>query len=187
MNHSITIENTILSNLRDIPDFPKPGIVFKDITPILSDPAVFNEVIDGLSKVVAAYEPDCIAGIEARGFLFGTPLASKLKLPFVPIRKPGKLPWKKKSIAYTLEYGEATIEVHEDALDFAKKKQSGPVRVAVVDDLLATGGTTQASCKLIESIGGQIVLAAFVIELGFLPGREILEKITKVESLAIVK
>lgn len=184
-----TIEDTILNNLRDIPDFPKPGIIFKDITPILSDSKVFNEVIDSLIKVIKPYEPDCIAGIEARGFLFGTPISSKLNLPFVPIRKPGKLPWKKKSVSYTLEYGEATIEVHEDALDFARKsaKPNEKIRVAVVDDLLATGGTTQASCKLIEDIGGEIVVAAFVIELGFLPGRELLEKITAVEALSVVR
>ncbi|MDX1920737.1 MAG: adenine phosphoribosyltransferase [Candidatus Caenarcaniphilales bacterium] len=180
-----TIEETILKNLRDIPDFPQQGIIFKDITPILSDSTVFNKVIDSLIKVIEPYEPNCIAGIEARGFLFGTPISSKMNLPFIPIRKPGKLPWKKKSVSYTLEYGEASIEVHEDALDFAKK--NGQPKVAVIDDLLATGGTTQASCKLIEDIGGKIVVAAFVIELGFLPGRELLEKTTAVEALSVVR
>ncbi|MDJ0625471.1 MAG: adenine phosphoribosyltransferase [Candidatus Caenarcaniphilales bacterium] len=176
------IENKILNILRDVPDFPKPGIMFKDITPILSSPKLFSETIDALTNLVQKYQPNCIAGIEARGFLFGTPIASKLQLPFIPIRKPGKLPWKKKSVSYSLEYGEATIEVHEDALDFVE----GKPKVAVIDDLLATGGTTEASCKLIKQINGEVVVAAYVLELGFLTGRQIIEEHAAVESLATV-
>jgi len=181
MTQSTSIESTILKALRDVPDFPKPGIVFKDITPILSTPPVFAQVIDNMAQIISTFQPSHIAGIEARGFLFGTPIARQLKLPFVPVRKPGRLPWKKKSIAYTLEYGEATIEIHEDALGEGKLK-----RVAIVDDLLATGGTTKASCELIQALGGQVVLASFVVELGFLSGRKVLEDTVPVRSLAIV-
>lgn len=175
------MENTILKALRDVPDFPKPGIIFKDITPILSEPKLFDQVIDGLVALIQSHNPTHIAGIEARGFLFGTPIARQMGLPFVPIRKPGKLPWKKKSISYTLEYGEASVEIHEDALDGQEIK-----RVAIVDDLLATGGTTQAGSQLIKALGGEVVVAAFVVELGFLPGRKLLENTVPVRSLAIV-
>jgi adenine phosphoribosyltransferase len=177
-----TLENQILQTLRDVPDFPKPGIIFKDITPILSSPQVFSKTIDGLVELIEPYKPNCIVGIEARGFIFGAAVALKMGLPFVPVRKPGKLPWKKKQISYTLEYGEATIEVHEDALEGIAASS----KVAIIDDLLATGGTTQAACELINAIGGQVGVCAFVVELGFLNGRKILEHTAPVGSLAKV-
>lgn len=176
------LQNEILQTLRDVPDFPKPGIIFKDITPILSNPDVFSKTIEALVETIAPFKPNCIVGIEARGFIFGAPVALKMGIPFIPVRKPGKLPWKKKQISYTLEYGEATIEVHEDALEGVAAKS----KVAIIDDLLATGGTTQAACQLIQSIGGEIAVCAFVVELGFLEGRKLLEAIAPVKSLASI-
>jgi adenine phosphoribosyltransferase len=176
------LESLILKTLRDVPDFPKPGIIFKDIAPVLSNSQVFQSVIDGLIDIIKPYGVTCIAGIEARGFLFGAPIAYSMGLPFVPVRKPGKLPWKTKSKSYTLEYGEATIEIHEDAFEAIE----GEKKVALIDDLLATGGTTKAACELIESVGGKVAVAAFVVELGFLPGRNILKPHTEVKSLSIV-
>ncbi len=176
-----TLENTIKDSLRDVPDFPKPGIVFKDITPILGNPVIFNQTIEGLIEIIKPFGANAIAGIEARGFVFGAPVAAKLNLPFIPVRKPGKLPWKTRKVAYALEYGEATIEVHEDALECINQPLA---KVAIIDDLLATGGTTQAACKLISSLGGEIVVCAFVVELGFLNGRQILKDNSAVCSLA---
>ena len=151
--------------IRDVPDFPVPGIVFKDITPVLKDPKALASVIDSLADVYKDKEIDSVVGIESRGFIIGTPLALKLGVPFVPIRKEGKLPFKKHKVSYKLEYGEATIEMHTDAL--------GPGdRVLIVDDLLATGGTTAASIELVEKLGATVVGCAFVIELGFLRGRD---------------
>lgn len=175
------LENTIKNSLRDVPDFPKPGIIFKDITPILGNPKVFNQTIEGLIEAIKPFGANAIAGIEARGFVFGAPVASRLNLPFIPVRKPGKLPWKTSQISYALEYGEATIEVHEDALECIN--QVVP-KIAIIDDLLATGGTTQAACKLISSLGGQIAVCAFVVELGFLQGRKILASDAPVCALA---
>ncbi|MFN5540067.1 MAG: adenine phosphoribosyltransferase [Candidatus Melainabacteria bacterium] len=188
---TLTLEQNIIQTLRDVPDFPKKGIIFKDITPILSDPKLFDETLKGLVSLISEFEPTHIAGIEARGFIFGAPVAREMKLPFVPIRKPGKLPWKTKQKSYSLEYGEATIEIHEDALDQTNStSQMNNVaqvkRVVVIDDLLATGGTSQASCELIQAIGGEVVACAFVVELAFLKGRDILEGLTKVKSLAII-
>ena len=150
--------------IRDVPDFPKPGIVFKDITPLLQSPEGLQEAIDGLA---ALYDPDgydVVCGIESRGFIFGTALAHSLGKGFVPIRKPGKLPWKTASESYDLEYGSDTIEIHEDAVNPGQ-------RVLLVDDLLATGGTMSAALKLVRRIGGKAVGCAFVIELRFLNGR----------------
>jgi adenine phosphoribosyltransferase len=175
-----SLENKIKTSLRDVPDFPKPGIMFKDITPILSDPILFNETTDGLVKLIEPYGVNCIVGIEARGFIFGAPVAQRMNLPFVPIRKPGKLPWKKQSISYTLEYGEATIEIHEDALECV----GANCKVAIIDDLLATGGTTKAACDLIAILKGKVEVCAFVVELGFLSGRQILDTNCAVKSLA---
>lgn len=153
--------------IRDIPDFPKPGIVFKDITPVLSDREAFPRVIDMLA---ARYLKgiDVVAGIESRGFIFGAPLALKLGASFVPIRKKGKLPYKVIEASYDLEYGSATIEIHEDAVREGQ-------RVLIVDDLLATGGTAAAACNLIDKLGATVMECAFVIELAFLNGREKLE------------
>ncbi len=150
--------------VRDVPDFPLPGIVFKDITPLLGDGAIFRLAIDRFVADCAGLNIQKIAGIDARGFLFGATVADRLGLGFVPIRKKGKLPWQTESLAYQLEYGEAEIEVHTDAF------QPGE-RVTLIDDLLATGGTAAAAAKLIAKAGGEVVQAQFLIELGFLNGR----------------
>ena len=151
--------------IRDVPDFPKAGILFKDITPLLQSPEGLSRSIDGLAAMVAPEEYDIVCGIESRGFIFGTALAAKVGKGFIPIRKPGKLPWKTASESYELEYGTDTIEIHVDAVEGAK-------RVLMVDDLLATGGTMEAANKLVRRIGGEPVACAFAIELGFLNGRD---------------
>jgi adenine phosphoribosyltransferase len=154
--------------IRDIPDFPKEGIIFKDISPLLGDAAALTASIDQLAEKLAGKQIDAVAGVEARGFIFGPLLAQRLGVGFVPVRKPGKLPAATVSKSYDLEYGQATIEIHTDAI------QPG-ARVLVVDDLLATGGTAVAACSLLEELGGEIVACAFVVELSFLPGRAALE------------
>ena len=156
--------------IRDVPDFPKPGIVFKDITPILADPQAMEKIYEALAAPYAALDPPItkVLGIESRGFIFGTPLAQRLNAGFVPIRKPGKLPWKKVSESYALEYGEDTLELHEDSV--AKGE-----RIVIVDDLLATGGTLGAACRLVERLGAEVVGCTVVVELGFLGGRKKLE------------
>ncbi len=158
-------ESLIESYIRDVPDFPKPGIVFKDITPLLQSPEGLKLSIDLLAEVVDPAEYDLVCGIESRGFIFGTALADRLNKGFIPVRKPGKLPWKTESESYELEYGSDKIEIHIDAVRDAR-------RVLMVDDLLATGGTMEAALKLVRKIGGEPVAAAFVIELSFLSGRE---------------
>ena len=150
--------------IRDAPDFPKPGILFKDITPLLQSPEGLKSSIDGLAGLVDPASYDLVCGVESRGFIFGTALAHALGKGFVPIRKPGKLPWKTDSESYELEYGTDTIEIHTDAV-------SAGQRVLMVDDLLATGGTMEAALKLVRKIGGEPVGCAFVIELLFLGGR----------------
>jgi adenine phosphoribosyltransferase len=150
--------------VRDVPDFPKTGILFKDITPILSDGALLRTAIDCFVADCAGQGIRKIVGIDARGFLFGATVADRLGIGFIPIRKRGKLPWKTESLAYKLEYGEAEMEVHTDAFEPGE-------RVSLIDDLLATGGTASAAAKLIEKAGGNVVQAQFLIELGFLEGR----------------
>jgi adenine phosphoribosyltransferase len=154
--------------IRDVPDFPKAGILFKDITPLLQSPEGLRKSIEGLAAAVDPDSYDLVVGIESRGFIFGTALAHHLGKGFVPIRKPGKLPYKTASQSYELEYGTDTLEVHIDAFE------PGP-RALVVDDLLATGGTAEAALKLVRRVGGEPVACAFVIELSFLPGREKLD------------
>ncbi len=155
--------------IRDVPDFPKPGILFKDITPVLSDPALFKAAVDLFAERHRKSRLDMICAIEARGFLFGAALAYTLGIGIVPIRKKGKLPYKTIESSYSLEYGTATLAVHVDAL----KKGA---RVLLMDDLLATGGTAAASAQLIEQLGGEIVELDFLVELAFLKGREKLAK-----------
>jgi adenine phosphoribosyltransferase len=150
--------------IRDVPDFPKAGILFKDITPLLGHPEGLREVIAGLAAKVDPASYDLVCGIESRGFIFGTALAHHLGKGFVPIRKPGKLPWKTASQSYELEYGKDTIEIHVDACTPGQ-------RVLMVDDLLATGGTMAAALTLVRAIGGDPVACSFVIELDFLGGR----------------
>lgn len=151
--------------IRDIPDFPKEGILFKDITPVLADPAALREVVERLREYAVSKGAEVIAGIEARGFVLGAPLALALDAPFVPVRKLGKLPGETVRAEYALEYGTNTVEMQKDAI------QAGQ-RVLIVDDLLATGGTCAAAAQLIESLGGEVVGTAFMVELGFLNGRD---------------
>lgn len=151
-------------SVRDVPDFPKPGIVFKDITPVLSDGALLRMVIEGFVEATKPLNVTKVVGIESRGFIFGTPLAAALGVGFVPVRKKGKLPWDCESTSYALEYGEATVEIHRDAVHRGE-------RVVLIDDLLATGGTAAAAVELVERLGGIVAEAQFLIELEFLKGR----------------
>ncbi len=153
--------------IRDIPDFPAPGVMFRDITPVLQDPKAFKEVIDSMAECVVPTKPDVIVGIESRGFILGTPMAIQLGVGFVPVRKAGKLPAETLKAEYALEYGTNAVEIHRDAIEPG-------MRVAIVDDLLATGGTAKASIQLVEELGGIVVGANFLIELEFLKGREVL-------------
>jgi len=165
-------EYTLLSQglrnvIRDVPDFPKPGIIFKDITPLLASPELTNTAVDLLTVKIHEAMPtlDAIAGIESRGFLFGMLLANRLNIPFIPIRKSGKLPYHKVSQSYSLEYGTATIEMHVDAVE-------PDMEILIHDDLLATAGTACAAAELIKGQGAKVVGFAFLIELGFLNGIE---------------
>ncbi|MDE0804749.1 MAG: adenine phosphoribosyltransferase [Acidimicrobiales bacterium] len=158
----------LLDHLRDVPDFPEPGIVFKDITPLLADAKAFRLAVDAISEPYLDASVDIVAGMEARGFLFAAPIAYRLGAGCVPFRKPGKLPYETVEHTYDLEYGTDTLAAHVDAI--------GPgARVLVVDDVLATGGTAAAACELVEGLGGTIVACAFLLELGFLSGRGRLE------------
>jgi adenine phosphoribosyltransferase len=159
------IAQQIKSAIRDIPDFPKPGIIFKDITPILKSPQLCEGIVDAFAEKLKGTRIDAIAGIESRGFLFGLTLATKLGVPFVPVRKAGKLPFTIKQKAYKLEYGTATIELHTDAFEPGQ-------HILIHDDLLATGGTALAASELIQEMGGIVAGFSFVVELGFLNGRE---------------
>ncbi len=154
--------------IRDIPDFPKPGILFKDITPLLASPPAFCEAIGQLRKHYERTRVDAVAAAEARGFLLAAPLALLMELPLVPLRKPGKLPYRTHSLQYDLEYGNAELQMHTDSLRAGE-------RVLIVDDLLATGGTMEASCRLVEKAGGLVAGCAFLVELTFLKGREKLQ------------
>ena len=151
--------------IRNIPDFPKPGIMFRDITPILSDAEVFRQVIDAYVEKYRDAEIDVVLGAESRGFIFGPVVAYRLGVSYVPVRKKGKLPYRTKQASYELEYGTDTLEIHEDAVAPGQK-------ALLIDDLLATGGTMAACCELVESLGGVVVACAFVVELSFLQGRE---------------
>jgi adenine phosphoribosyltransferase len=153
------------NKIRDIVDFPKPGIIFKDITPLIADPATLRLSVHQLIYPFLGRNINAVAGMEARGFVFGSLVAWELGLPFIPLRKPGKLPYNVQSVSYDLEYGSATLEAHVDAF-------SPNDRVLVIDDLLATGGTAMASCELIEKLGAKVEACAFVVELDFLEGRE---------------
>jgi adenine phosphoribosyltransferase len=157
------IETQLRSVIRDIPNFPKPGILFKDITPVLKDPALCSQIIEAFADKMEGMEIDAIAGIESRGFLFGLMLANRMNLPFVPIRKKGKLPAETICQTYDLEYGTATIEIHRDAFKPGTK-------VLIHDDLLATGGTVEAAAKLIQQLEGEVAGFSFIISLDFLKG-----------------
>lgn len=153
------------SYIRDIPDFPKPGIIFKDITPLLGDPIALHKCIEDMANPFKDAKVDVVVGMESRGFLFGPGVAYHLGCGFAPVRKPGKLPFSTESVSYDLEYGSDTLEIHVDAV-------IRDHRVLIVDDLLATGGTAAATGQLIDKIGGQVVGYSFVIELDFLHGRK---------------
>ncbi len=168
----------VLSLVRDVNDFPSPGIVFKDITPVLADAAGLRAAVEGMSALLDDGEIDVIAGVEARGFVLGAPMALSARTGFVPVRKAGKLPNTTRSASYGLEYGSAQIEVHLDAFTAGQ-------RVAVVDDLLATGGTAKATCDLVEAGGAHVVAVVCLLELGFLDGRELLAG-RDVRSLAVL-
>lgn len=163
-------------HIRDIPDFPKPGIMFRDITPLLANPEALRATTDRLAERFEGRGIDVIAAAEARGFLFATPLALKLDVGFVPIRKPGKLPYSRVSASYALEYGTDTLEMHSDAL----RRGS---RVLLLDDVLATGGTMRACCELVQGVGASVVACAFVLELEALGGRKRLEPFEVVSLL----
>ncbi|HNR85883.1 MAG TPA: adenine phosphoribosyltransferase [Taishania sp.] len=167
----MTIENVLKAAIRDVPDFPQPGVIFKDITPIMLNPELSEQVLNHLVETYKNKSIDVVAGIESRGFLFGFPLAMKLGVPFVLIRKKGKLPYEKISHDYQLEYGTSTIEMHTDAI---KKGQ----KVLIHDDLLATGGSAEAAAHLIQKCGGEVVGFNFLVGLDFLEGKSKLNNIS---------
>jgi adenine phosphoribosyltransferase len=154
--------------VRDVPDFPVPGVLFRDITPLLKNVDALRYVIDRFTERYRSQPVEAVVGIESRGFLFGAPLAYNLNVPFVPIRKPGKLPAAHMSVEYALEYGNSQLDIHSDALERGQ-------RAVIIDDLLATGGTAAAAAKLVELVGGEVLSVGFLIELTFLHGRERLE------------
>lgn len=164
--------------IRDVPDFPKPGIVFKDFTPLIRDPAGLALAVELMANPYRGKNVDLVIGAESRGFIFGMALAQALSAGFVPVRKPGKLPWKRASISYELEYGQDTMEIHVDAI------QPGQ-RVLLVDDLLATGGTMKACARLVAEMKATIVGITVLIELGFLNGREPLRQFGEVHSVIL--
>lgn len=175
MTDTPTASDLVAQYIRAVPDFPEPGILFRDITPLLAEPAAFSQALDWVTE--QCRDAEAIVGIESRGFIVGAPVAQRLNLPFVPIRKAGKLPADTISRSYELEYGSATIEMHADAIE------SG-ARIALIDDLLATGGTAEAAIQLLLHAGAEISKVAFLIELQALNGRERLEP-HSVESMLV--
>ena len=162
------IATRVRAAVRDVPDFPRPGILFKDITPVLRDAVLFHDVVQHLAERLRDQRIDMVAGIESRGFIFGAPIANALSAGFVPIRKPGKLPAERVRVDYALEYGTDAVEAHADSIAAGQK-------VLIVDDVLATGGTAHAAGRLVKELQGELVGFCIVIELGFLKGRERLE------------
>lgn len=155
------------TRIRDVVDFPKPGVTFKDITPLLADGPLFERVTDWMVEQFRPHDPTHVLGIESRGFLFGAPVAHRMGTGFAPARKPGKLPWQTLRVSYDLEYGSDALEIHRDAFPPGS-------RVLIVDDLLATGGTARAACELIEGLGSEVVGVCVVVELGYLGGRQLI-------------
>ena len=178
--HTPAVEKAELDKLRaairDVLDFPKEGIVFKDITPVLADPDLYSLAIDGLIETAAGHRIDKIVGVDARGFIFGAAVADRMEAGLVPVRKHGKLPWKTHAVSYELEYGEAVIEIHQDAIEPGEN-------VLLVDDLLATGGTAAAAVELLRKLGANLIGASFFIELGFLEGRKLIGDDVEVQAL----
>jgi len=172
-HHTPTVDQPSLAarlnaTIRDVPDFPKPGILFKDITPVLANPKLLRGTIDFFAERWAGEHVDVVVGMESRGFIFGAPLAMELSAAFAPARKPGKLPYQHIGTEYALEYGVNRLEMHVDAVKPGQK-------VLIVDDLLATGGTAAATVQLVRQLGGQVAACLFVVELGFLDGRKLLD------------
>ena len=168
MRTDAELERTLRSTIRDIPDFPKPGVGFKDITPVLKDATLFPRCMDAMARPFDGQGVTHVAGIESRGFILGAAIAERLRTGFVPIRKPGKLPYRTHREEYKLEYGTDCIEIHVDA--------AGPGdRVLIVDDVLATGGTAAAACRLVEKLGAEVIGCSFLLALSFLPGMTTLE------------
>jgi adenine phosphoribosyltransferase len=163
--HDSTLLEDVKARIRDVPDFPKPGILFKDVTPVLADPRLFGRVVNAMAAPFRGQHISKVVGVEARGFLLGAPIALALHAGFAPARKPGKLPWKTVTERYALEYGDDGLQLHEDAVGPGDK-------VLIVDDLLATGGTAEATAKLVTKLGGEVVGFSMLISLDFLPGRE---------------
>lgn len=166
-----TLSDRLRATLRDVPDFPSPGILFKDITPVLADPALLRDLIAAMVAPFLGAGVTRVVGVESRGFLFGVPMALALDVPFAPARKPGKLPWRTEREAYALEYRSDVLEMHTDAVGAGD-------RVLVVDDVLATGGTAAATCRLVERLGAEVAGVSVLIELGFLEGRALLPERT---------
>jgi adenine phosphoribosyltransferase len=160
----VEVADGLAALVRDIPDFPRPGITFKDITPLLADPAGFKAAVDGIAERFSSAGVDRVLGVEARGFILAAPIAYRFGAGFTPVRKAGKLPWQVEAEEYALEYGTDLLEIHRDAIEPGE-------RVLVVDDVLATGGTAAATVRLVERLGGAVVGLGFVLELGFLNGR----------------
>ncbi len=177
MNHSAVTAADLRRAIRNVPDFPKPGIQFKDITPVLADARLFNGCIDLLAANYQAGSVDAVVGIDARGFIFAAAVAARLRTGFVPIRKKGKLPYDTHEQSYELEYGSSTVAIHTDAV-------TAGARVLLVDDLLATGGTAAAATQLLQKIGANILEIHFLIELGFLHGRDKLQNLP-IKSLVV--
>jgi len=163
--HDSTLLEDVKARIRDVPDFPKPGILFKDVTPVLADPHLFGRVVNAMAAPFRGRHITKVVGVEARGFLLGAPIALALHAGFAPARKPGKLPWRTVTERYALEYGDDGLQLHEDAVARGD-------RVLIVDDLLATGGTADATAKLVTKLGGEVVGYSVLISLDFLPGRE---------------
>jgi adenine phosphoribosyltransferase len=166
------LEQRIRATIRDVKDFPKPGILFKDITPVLQDPILSADIVEHMASLYVNQKPDAIVGVESRGFLYGMPLAIRLGVPFITVRKKGKLPYQTITYKYDLEYGSAEVEMHVDAIRPGMK-------VLIHDDLLATGGTATAAAELVRMQGGEVMGFTFLVELGFLGGKEKLEPYTK--------
>jgi adenine phosphoribosyltransferase len=160
----VEVADRLAALVRDIPDFPKPGVTFKDITPLLADPAGFRAAVDGIAERFQGAGVDRVLGVEARGFILAAPIAYRFGAGFTPVRKAGKLPWQVEAEEYALEYGTDLLEIHKDAIEPGE-------RILVVDDVLATGGTAAATVRLVERLGGTVVGLGFVLELAFLEGR----------------
>jgi adenine phosphoribosyltransferase len=174
------LEEILKPLFRDVPDFPKSGIIFKDITPLLANASARTSVVKSMASHFAEQQIEAVAAVEARGFIFGSLLANELNVPFIPVRKAGKLPYKKLSEEYSLEYGSASIEMHEDAI-------SRNQRVLIHDDLLATGGTATAAGNLVRKLGGLVAGYSFVINLSFLPGEQLLKERFHVQPHYLMK